>query len=131
MDVRAALDRLVADLKGIGLTGSHYDPELVDPPAAAWVERRTIRDLTLGGGGTLVVWLHLIAVPTDDDSDGDVVGKLDDALSGVLDMPGLTLSDDDGEDVVDLNAAVLLPGRAAPLPAYRLAVDLDLQEFAP
>lgn len=126
MNVRAALDALVADLKGIGLTGSHYDPDLVDPPAAAWVERRTIRDLTLGGGGTLTVWVYLIAVIDEDDGDAVVVGKLDDALAGVLDMPGLTLSDDD-DDVIDLNAAVLLPGRGAPLPAYRLALDIELE----
>jgi hypothetical protein len=124
VNIRGTLDTLVADLKAAGLTGSHYDPELVNPPAAAWVERRSIRDLTLGGGGTVQVYVYLLAVTDDDDGEDVVIGKLDDALAGVL--PILTLSDDD-DAPVNLNAPVLLPGYATPLPAYRLAVDLDLE----
>jgi hypothetical protein len=121
--VKPALEALVADLKAAGFTGSHYDPERVDPPAAVWVQRRSIRNLTLGGGGTLVVSLYLLAAASDD-ADDDILGKLDDALEGVLEM-GLALSDEDG-DAINLDAPVLLPGHAVPLPAYRLTVELEL-----
>lgn len=124
METRPALDQLVADLKAAGLTGSHYDPERVDPPAAAWIQPRAIRDVTLGGGGTLVVWIYLLAVPGEREGVAETLGKLDDALA-VLDELGLALDDSDG-DAVDLTAAVLLPERQTPLPAFRLAVELDL-----
>lgn len=124
METRPALDRLVEQLKTAGLTGSHYDPERVSPPAAAWVQARAIRDITLGGGATLVVWIYLLALPGEDEGVAEVFGKLDDALA-VLDELGLSLDDTDG-DAVDLTAAVLLPDRQTPLPAFRLAVELDL-----
>lgn len=124
LETRPALDQLVAQLKAAGLTGSHYDPDLVDPPAAAWVQARAIRDVTLDGGGTLVVWIYLLAAPGEQEGTAEVFGKLDDALA-VLDELGLALDDSDG-DAVDLTAAVLLPERQTPMPAFRLAVELDL-----
>jgi hypothetical protein len=48
---------------------------------------------------------------------------LDDSLEGLLELVDLA----DSDDVIDLNAAVILPTNpSTPLPAYRLAVDLDL-----
>jgi hypothetical protein len=127
--VRPALDDLLAALRAAGFPGSHYDPELVNPPAAVWVQPRALRDLTLTGGATLVVWLYLLTEQADDDGVAGDLAKLDDALTGVLELLDaleLSLSDDDG-DAVDIAAAVLLPGRAMPLPAYRLAVELELE----
>lgn len=118
-----ALENFRQQLIVAGFTGSHYDAEKVDPPAAVWFQPRAIRDLTLGGGGTLLVWVYLLALPAEDDDAAQVFGKLDDALDGFLDL-GLPLADE--EDAVDLMASVLLPGRQIPLPAYRLAVELDL-----
>lgn len=124
MDILGTLQRAVDDLKRAGLTGSHFDPELVDPPSAAWIDKRTVRDLTLDGGGTLTAWIYLLALPGEDDDAAAIIGKLDDTLAGVLEY--FTLTDGDDEPI-DLSASVLLPGRAVPLPAYRLAVDLELE----
>jgi hypothetical protein len=118
--VKEACQQLVDELKAAGFPGSSLDPETVDPPAAVWVQPRTIHDLTMSGGATLTVWLYVLG---SSDDTAVVMGKLDDALEGLLEL-GLTFADD--ETPIDLTAAVLLPGRNAPLPAYRLAVDLDL-----
>jgi hypothetical protein len=126
MEIRPALDKLVTDLKAAGLTGSHYDPALVDPPAAAWIQPRALRDITLGGGGTLLVWIYLLATPGENESYAQVFDRLDDALA-VLDELHLAF-DPDESDVVDLaGPPVLLPDRQTPLPAYRRAVELDIE----
>jgi hypothetical protein len=43
-----------------------------------WVQPREVRDLTLDGGGTLVVWLYLIVANVETDA----LRLLDDALEG-------------------------------------------------
>lgn len=119
--IRDTCQELVGRLKAAGFTGSSIDPTEVNPPAAVWVQPRGIRDLTLAGGGTLEVWLYLIGPNTDTEH---VMGLLDDGLQALLaDDLDLALSSD---DPIDLAAAVLLPGNTNALPAYRLAVDLDL-----
>jgi hypothetical protein len=117
---RAACLELVAQLKAAGFTGSSIDPTEVNPPAAVLVQPRTITGLTLGGGATLTVWCYLLAPNVDADH---AMRLLDDGLEGLLALD-LALSDD--ETAVDLNAALILPGAQTPLPAYRLAVDLEL-----
>lgn len=66
-------------------------------------------------------WLYLIIANLETPR---AMELLDDSLEGVLEL-GLSLSDTD--EAIDLAAAVILPNDpTTPLPAYRLAVDLDL-----
>jgi hypothetical protein len=125
VQIRPVLNALVEELKAAGFSGAHYDPEKVSLPGGVWVQPRTVHDYTLAGGGTLTVWLYLLAgVANDEDNEtDDHLSKLDDSLQGIAEM-GLALADTD--DQMDLAAALLLPGYTTPLPAYRLAVDIDL-----
>jgi hypothetical protein len=122
LQIRPALEALRLALVEVGFTGAHYDPERVNLPAAVWLQPRAVHGFTLAGGGTLTVWLYLLA--GDGDDHGALLSKLDDSLLGIGELEGLTLADT--EDQIDLTAAVLLPGYTTPLPAYRLAIDIDL-----
>lgn len=117
---REACLELVRYLRAAGFTGSALDPAEVNPPAAVWVQPRTIRGLTLGGGATLEVWLYLLVPNTDTDA---AIRLLDDGLEGLL---ALDLPLTDPENAVDLSAALILPGHNTAMPAYRLAVDIEL-----
>jgi hypothetical protein len=119
--VKAACSELVELLKAAGYVAA-TDPEALHAaPGCVWVQPRQILDPTLGGGATLVAWLYLIVANTETDR---AMELLDDALGGLLEL-GLPLSESD--DSIDLTAAVALPSAPSqPLPAYRLAVDLDL-----
>jgi hypothetical protein len=114
-----ACAELVEQLKAAGFPGSSIDPAEVNPPAAVYVQPRAIDALTLGGGGRLLVWLYLI-VP--DVEAAQALSMLDDGLAGLLDLD-LDLAED---TPIDLNAAIVLPHTTTPLPAYRVAVHLDL-----
>jgi hypothetical protein len=118
--VSAACGDLVGVLKAAGFTGSSVDPAEVNPPAAVYVQPRSIGGLTLGGGVRLLVWLYVIAPDVDP---VHAMRLLDDGLAGLLDLD-LDLADD--EEPIDLNAAIVLPHTTTPLPAYRLAVHLEL-----
>lgn len=119
-DVRAACLALVDQLKApeVGLSAD-IDPGALNPPCV-WVQPRQIRDRRLGGGATLVAWCYVISGSTDTAA---AMGALDDALAPLLEVVDVAESD----DVIDLAAAVILPTNpGTPLPAYRVAVDLDL-----
>lgn len=121
--VKAACDDLVAQLRGAGFRATLDPEELVTDPGCVWVQPREIRDYTLAGGATLVVWLYLICANVDTPH---AMTLLDDALAGVLELDGLAPSASEDQPI-DLTAAVVTPGNpSTPLPAYRLAVDLDL-----
>lgn len=117
--VGAALDEFVGQLRDAGFSAD-VDPERLNlAPGAVWVQPREVRD-RLKDSATLVVWLYLIVQGQET---GHAITLLDDALEGVLELVDLA----DSDDVVDLSAAVLLPANpSTPMPAYRLAVDLDL-----
>ena len=116
--VGAALDELVGRLRAAGFRAD-VDPELLNlDPAAVWVQPREVRD-RLKDSATLVVWLYLIVSGQET---AHALTLLDDGLEGLLELVDLA----DSDDVIDLTAAVLLPGLTTPLPAYRLAADLDL-----
>lgn len=116
----AACAELVARLRAAGFLAD-VDPERLNPdPAAIWVQPREVRDWTLAGGATLVAWLYLVVGNTDTPH---AMTLLDDALEGVLEL----VAPADSDNTIDLTAAVVLPANpSAPLPAYRVAVDLDL-----
>jgi hypothetical protein len=117
-----ALAALKAELTGAGFGSVDVDPAVLHTsPVAVWLQPRTIRGWRLGGGGTLTAWAYLIASNLDTPQ---VITLLDDALEAVLALDAVSLSDDD--DAVDLAAAVLLPHTTTPLPAYRLALDIEL-----
>jgi hypothetical protein len=122
--VGAACAELLALLKGAGFGGSAIDPAELNPPGAVWIQPQDIHDLDLSGGGELTVWLYLIAPDTDYVHS---MTLLDDGLEGLLELldeTGISLADTDPP--IDLKAAILLPDTPSPLPAYRLAVDLEL-----
>lgn len=118
--VAAAVAELVDRLGAAGMRAS-ADPEGLAPdPVCVWVTPRSIRDYTLGGGATLVAWCYLIAGNYDTPQ---AMTLLDDLLDGVLELVDVA----DSDDVIDLASAVALPTNpSTPLPAYRVAVDLDL-----
>jgi hypothetical protein len=118
--VGAACAELADTLRAAGHRAD-VDPErLVTDPGCIWISPREVRDYTLAGGGTLVVWLYLIVANVEP---SHAMTLLDDALDSVLGLDGVTPSATDA--VIDLASAVALPG-TEPLPAYRLVVDLDL-----
>jgi len=119
-DVRGACLALAARLSdpAVGLPAG-IDPQELSPPCA-WITPREIRDPTLGAAATLVVWVYLITGNVDP---ADAMGRLDDQLDGLLEV----VDPADSDDVIDLAASVILPANpTTPLPAYRVAVDLDL-----
>jgi hypothetical protein len=121
VQVKPALEQLVARLRAAGFSASVDPEELSADTACVWVQPRTLAGWRLAGGAELTVWLYLV-VPNVETS--HALALLDDALAGVLALD-LPLSDD---DTIDLAAAVVLPANpGTPLPAYRLAVDLELE----
>jgi len=121
INVAAACTALVARIKAAGFDSVSVDPEELNP-SCVWVQPRGITDVRLNGDATLEVWLYAI-VPNVDTL--HAMTLLDDALAGLL---SLDLPFADVATPVDLAAAVLLPNNSAALPAYRLAVDLELSE---
>lgn len=119
--VGAACRELVRRLKDADFSAT-LDPEVLDPPAV-WVQPRTIGELTLGDTATLTVWLWLVVGNFDADH---ALTLLDDGLEALLEL----LDDHDigFADVEDpiIFGPVALPGQTQALPAYRLAVTLEL-----
>lgn len=116
MQIKPALDELVTRLRAAGFVAD-VDPGMLDVnPCAVWVQPREVREFRQ----TLRVWCYLIVSNVET---ARALELLDDALEGLLELVG-TLPDDD--DVFDLAAAIVLPSGPTPLPAYRVAVDLDL-----
>jgi hypothetical protein len=58
------------------------DPERVNPPGV-WLSPRTVTDRTLAGGGSLVLWLYLIAPNV---AAHQALALLDDLLEGLDDL---------------------------------------------
>jgi hypothetical protein len=115
----AACAQAVAALSEAGLLAATDPEELTPNPVCVWVTPREIRDRRLDGGATLVAWLYVIGGNVATDA---AMTLLDDALAGVLDLFDVAGSD----DVIDLAAALTLPSGSNLLPAYRVAIDLDL-----
>ena len=118
--ITAACAELVDRFTASGFR-AHIDPEqLVTDPSCVWVQPRELRDITLGGNATLVVWCYLIVANVEA---LHALTLLDDLLEGVLEL----VQPADTDDVVDLSAAIVIPSNPTnPLPAFRVAVDLEL-----
>lgn len=114
-----AVAGLLTALRGAGLRADVDPEQLTADPACVWVQPRSVDDLTLAGGGTLTCWLYVI-VATGDTL--HALTLLDDTLAAVLEL--VRLADDDTQ--LDLASAVVLPSSPNPLPAFRVAVALDL-----
>jgi hypothetical protein len=82
----------------------------------AWITPGTARQLTLSGAGRARVSVLLVVPAT-----GDLEAL--EALSVLLDKALTVVTPDE-----DVDTSVLLPIRNNPLPAFRLAVDLTLEE---
>jgi hypothetical protein len=117
--ISAAVGDLVGQLRADGYNASLDPAQLSADTACVWVSPREVRGWTLAGGARCLVWLYLI-VPNVEYA--DALRLLDDALDGVLDRYGPAEDD----DTVDLTTAVTLPHTTTPLPAFRVAIDLDL-----
>lgn len=116
-----ALDRLKAALTAAGFRPT-IDPAELDPQSGGvLLEPRELRDLTLAGGGTVVVWVYLV-VPNVEPA--RALELLDDALEGIAPVADFSAHED---PPVDLAAAVRIPSTQTVLPAYRVAIDLDLE----
>lgn len=119
--IAEACGELVADLRTADFRADVDPANLVTDPGCIWVQPRSVSELTLGGGGTLMVWLYLIVADVETTQ---AMLLLDDTLAGVLE---LDLAFAGTDPVIDLAAAVILPSNPTkPLPAYRVAVELDL-----
>lgn len=113
MNIAGLATELVATLKGAGLRAA-VDPRDLNPPCV-WVSPRSVAHDLLGGGGTVTFDLLLIV------ADNGAASALT-ALTGLLDQV-LTVVDPDADTV--LSDTVTLPNGSAPLPAFRVAVDLE------
>jgi len=71
---------------------------------------------TLGGGSVAVLRAHVLLVARDNDKALEELARLLDAALGVL------------EPDEDVDASLVFPINNNPLPAWRLVVDLDLEE---
>jgi hypothetical protein len=116
--VKAACDELAAQLAAAGFLPT-LDPTELQTPGGVLIEPQTVGGFTLGGTATLTVWLYLVAANTDP---AHAYTLLDDGLAGLLELD-LSLSAD---DTVSLTNALQISSTGATLPAYRVAVDLDL-----
>jgi hypothetical protein len=114
-----ALDEAVQSLRLAGFAADTDPSKLDTATVCVWLQAREIRDRVLSGGATLVAWAYLVAPNTDIDR---VLELLDDALEGFLEV----YSPADSDDVIDLSAPVIMPSGPNPLPAYRVAIDLEL-----
>jgi hypothetical protein len=119
--VREACAELVDRLKAADFASVSVDPaELSPQPVALWISPRQISGYTLGGGAQLLAYVYIVCGNVEID---DAFRLLDDALEGVL----AVIDPADSDDVIDLTTPVILPGNpGTPLPAFRVAVDLDL-----
>jgi hypothetical protein len=112
---------LVEQLTGGGVPRRRSTPsELNTDPAGVWVQPRDLATTTPSPGAARW-WLAVPDRGTTEDS--AAMALLDDALEGLLELVELA----DTDDVIDLSRGGALPSNpTTPLPAYRLAVDLDL-----
>jgi hypothetical protein len=118
--ISAACAELVDQLGAAGFRASVDAEQLIVDPAGVWVSPREVRDYTLAGGATLTVWLYLIVSNVDTEH---ALRLLDDLLEGVLEL----VTPADTDSTVDLTSAIVLPTNPTnPLPAFRVAVDLEL-----
>jgi len=88
----------------------------------AWVTSSSIGEVTLAGSATLRASVFLVAPAAGDWEPVRV-------LSGLL-AKALTVIDPDEDPATDalIDTSVILNVRSNPLPAFRLAVDLPLEE---
>lgn len=113
-----ACRELVSDLQAAGVSAS-LERTATDTPGV-WVSPQTVDVRTLSGDGTARVHLNLVV---SDSGDVDAHEALCALLDDVLDTPvfGAHLVP---AEPVDTSWALVI--RDTPLPAYRLAVDIDL-----
>jgi hypothetical protein len=118
VDIRSALQSVADALTDAGVPAS-IEPGQVAVPGA-WVQARQVDQLRLDGGGNLQASVWLIAPDTG-------TGPALDTLADLLDVALAVLAVDVGDgEVIDTGQGVVLPHTATPLPAFRLAVDIDI-----
>ena len=110
----AAVDHLVATLAGAGLRVT-TESSTVAPPGV-WVQARTVEVETLDESSRLRVYVYLIASESGGRTALVALGELLDKALTVIDP----------DEPTELNHSVALPD-SAPLPAYRLVVDLFIE----
>jgi hypothetical protein len=109
-----ACEDLAARLTAAGVRATLDRSKLSVP--GAWITPGTARTLTLSGAGRVRASVLLVVPAT-----GDLASLT--ALAGLLDKALTVLTPDE-----DVDTSVVLPHNNSALPAFRLAVDLTLEE---
>lgn len=118
MMIKDKLDHLVTVTKKAGIPAT-LDPPKITPPGA-WVCGRRLDTENLPGFFTTVADVYLIT------RDTGIIPALE-TLDGMLEDLIKAIHDDDALEIVGsaLDESVTLPHGAAPLPAYRLSVNIS------
>lgn len=116
--IKDKLDHMVTVTKGAGISAT-LDPPKINPPGA-WICARRLDTETLPGFFTTVADVYLI---TRDTGIIPALETLDVMLEKLIDA----IHNDDALEIVSsaLDESVTLPHGAAPLPAYRLSVNIS------
>lgn len=117
MMIKQQLDHLVTVTKQAGIPAT-IDPPRITPPGA-WICARRLSTQTLPGHFATVADVYLIARDT---GIVQAIETLDDMLETIIDA----IDEDDRLEIVGsaLDESVTLPHAVAPLPAYRLTLEI-------
>lgn len=119
--VTEALDKVIDALKSIGIDAT-IDPPKINPPAA-WVSARRLNRPRLAGIPDVTVDVFLIArdagIPT-------AVHVLEGMLADVLDLVNDRHDLEIDWNETNLGNSVTLPQGGGPLPAYSLAITVEI-----
>lgn len=115
--IKDKLDHIVTVTESSGISAT-LDPPRITPPGA-WICARRLDTETLPGFFTTVADIYLIT------RDTGIIPALE-TLDGMLEALINAIHDDDALEIVGsaLDESVTLPHGAAPLPAYRLSVNI-------
>nr|DAL07366.1 MAG TPA: hypothetical protein [Caudoviricetes sp.] len=117
MMIKDKLDHIVTVTKTAGIPAT-IDPPRITPPGA-WISARRLSTQTFPGYFATVADVYLIARDT---GIIQAIETLDDMLETIIGA----IEEDDRLEITDsaLDESVTLPHGAAPLPAYRLTLEI-------
>jgi hypothetical protein len=112
--IAPALEELRSVLEGAGVKAATRRDKV--PVPGAFVAPASVSVTPTLGGGLATLRAHVLLVAADNDAATTELAKLLDAALGVL------------EPDEDVDTSLLFPINNNPLPAWRLVVDLELEE---
>lgn len=113
VDLAAAADHVEAALATVDIPSS-VDPAEVQVPGA-WISVAEVDLFTIGGGGTVVVDVYLIAPDTMPRQALAILGELAGLALSVLSVERMTTND-----------ALQLPDGGRPMPAFKLTTKVEV-----